>query len=77
MTLTPKQKAEELFSSFDIAGRIINSDTYNIPSKLYYLLAKKSALVCVEEIESHMSSTTIMAGAPAYWKRVKQEIEAL
>jgi hypothetical protein len=67
--MTPKEKAEELVGRFegyvaDCGGfvRIMPRD-----------IAKKSALICVDEIiETYMPKSS-----SSYWQQIKQEIELL
>ena len=68
--MTPKEKAKELTNSF---YRIIPLDKMTID----YNLAKKCALISVDEIMNYMTPQTDSKEAFDYWREVKQEIEKL
>jgi hypothetical protein len=67
--MTPKEKANELYSKFD---NLLNKDF--IHPIVYDNQLKKCALIAVDEILNMLiGSTTIIS----YWQEVKQEIEKL
>ena len=66
MTITPKEKAEELIASYK---NIKINGSYLYPSDKY---CKQCALICAEEIlRSKENTWTITL---EYWKEVKEEI---
>jgi hypothetical protein len=76
--MTPKEKAEDLINKFYIKGDMLKESHS-------YRLAKKCALISVDEILDFMmnddkeSETCYWANHPllSYWYQVKQEIEKL
>ena len=65
--MTPKEKAQELYSKF----------YYIIPSNEMAKdeeASKKCALIAVDEISNELTSRGILSG---FWYEVKQEIEKL
>jgi len=75
--MTPKQKANELFFKYyEIVEHTLSTE--------YVLLAKKCALIVVDEMLNYFSKETFMMAYPEiaisevnYWTEVKQEIEKL
>lgn len=69
--MTPKEKAEELFTTYRFALSIKNAPLGNQKD----LIAKQCALIAVDEI---LNSKLFMFWADElYWEEVKQEIEKL
>lgn len=76
--MTPKEKAERLVNKFYIEGDMLKESHS-------YRLAKKCALIAVDEIMNFMekddkeSETCYWANHPtlSYWYKVKEEIEKL
>jgi len=78
--MTPKQKAEELFKKYRIImfPIICNKNIYHGESLFSDDMAKKCALIAVDEIISINISTPTDYGASwTYWNQVKREIEKL
>jgi len=79
--MTPKQKANELFFKYyEIVEHTLSTE--------YVLLAKKCALIAVDEIINASPTNPLKSGyielysdmvdeAIIYWQEVKQEIEKL
>ena len=76
--MTPKEKAEDLVNKFYIDGDMLKENHS-------YRLAKKCALIAIDEILDFMmnddieSETCYWANHPllSYWYEVKKEIELL
>jgi hypothetical protein len=77
--MTPKEKAEELISSYRFALSIPNAPLGEHKDSI----AKQCALIAVDElIKSHYLLTTTHDIKPSmrcksYWQKVKEEIENL
>jgi hypothetical protein len=74
--MTPKEKAEELFTTYRFALSIKNAPLGNQKD----LIAKQCALIAVDEILlsfTALSYGVIYLGQIDYWQEVKQEIEKL
>ena len=75
MTLTPKEKAKELYNKMLFYQ--FESHIY-IERKIINWSAKKSALVAVDEIvECTKNGLGLTKFSKEYWQEVKQEIEKL
>jgi len=72
--MTPKQKAEELFSKYSYLSK------NHVPT-LGIKVAKQCALIAVDEILNEYETKGTLADwvdyRIAYWREVKQEIEKL
>ena len=83
--ISPKQKARELISRFDVKYQY-NFITGSIPVSMHDSVIKQCALICVDEILKS-SPCVIKAITPngkkgwvgnsGYWQEVKTEIEKL
>ena len=74
--MTPKEKAEELFSTYRYALSIPNAPLGVIKDNV----AKQCALIAVDElIKDNESNEEIVNGGlnKNYWQEVKQEVEKL
>jgi hypothetical protein len=75
--MTPKEKSQELVSSFMSIKNIKLSD-YSV---IYLPAAKQCALIAVDEIIKHIETSyrnkDIIKGSKLYWHEVKQEIAKL
>lgn len=72
--MTPKQKATELFE------KMLSTDKVDNYSFVSYNVAKKCALICVDEIlddDVYDLSEKLFENRIEYWQEVKQEIENL
>jgi hypothetical protein len=73
--MTPKEKAEELVNSFELALRPIFGINQYDTEKLYY---KDCALIAVDEIlKDQNGDDTTIGNKTWWWQEVKQEIEKL
>jgi hypothetical protein len=63
--MTPKEKAEELYSMYNSFGKLNDSEV------------KECALIAVDEIIDMVKHTPIEDIETDYWQEVKQEIEKL
>ena len=71
--MTPKEKAEDLINKFYIEGDMLKESHS-------YRLAKKCALIAVDEIIEDNRINYMLLGVGIgkyYWQEVKQEIEKL
>jgi hypothetical protein len=71
--MTPKEKAEELFTTYRFSLSIPNAPLGDLKDSI----AKQCALIAVDEILSMgiMSDSGDWRMAKSYWEEVKQEIE--
>jgi hypothetical protein len=79
--MTPKEKAEELFSKYYNSIEHTLSEEYS-PHEMF--VVKQCALIAVNEIiyeiieiDSQMSETHLLDKNLKYWQEVKKEIEKL
>lgn len=73
--MTPKEKACELIDSYMDIGE---EQEYNTPRYLSEEVARKCALIAVDEIiKNIVSSPTDYGASWTYWMQVKQEINKL
>jgi len=70
-----KDKAKELVDSYRMM--LMNEDTECGEEILCTIVAKKSALIAVDEIMKAMDSVMLPNPFSQYWEQVKQEIEKL
>ena len=73
--MTPKDKAIELVDSYQIM--LMNEDTDFGQEILCTIIAKKSALIAVDEIMKAMDDVMLPNPFKQYWEQVKQEIEKI
>lgn len=75
--MTPKEKAEELFTTYRFALSIKNAPLGNQKD----LIAKQCALIAVDEITQAIDFDWMevqnLEREHAYWDKVKEEIEKL
>jgi hypothetical protein len=76
ITMTPKEKAEELVEKF------LNAKSHKMSdySTIYTPTAKVCALITVDEVIAQIEpsvSMDVIESRIRYWERVKQEIEKL
>ena len=69
--MTPKEKAEELVQRF------IDEAYAETTEQLYTPIAKKAALIAVDEIIKSLDDVLHPNPFGQYWNKVKQEIENL
>ena len=73
--MTPKEKAKELFNKHYMA--ILNIDSDYSEECLISILAKKHALISVQEIINSNPNSDPLNTDIYYWLEVKKEIENL
>jgi hypothetical protein len=71
--MTPKEKAKKLVDSYRII--LMNEDTDCGEEILCTVIAKKCALIAVDEI--YNSGLLVFVDDEQYWHEVKQEIEEI
>jgi hypothetical protein len=72
--MTPKEKAEELFTTYRFSLSIPNAPLGDLKDSI----AKQCALIAVDEIiNSRPAITDSQIEYQNYWQEVKQEIEKL
>lgn len=69
--MTPKEKAQELVQRF------IDEAYAETTEQLYTPIAKKAALIAVDEINKYVDDSKLPYPYNEYWEEVKQEIENL
>lgn len=78
--MKPKQKAQELYNKFFLKHEYVQDEKYGfVLTALNKGLAKKCALITVDEMLDFQNNLFINEGSLAYkyWLKVKQEIEKL
>jgi len=70
-----RDKANELVDTYRMM--LMNEDTECGQEILCTIIAKKSALIAVDEIMKAMDSVMLPNPFSQYWEQVKQEIEKL
>ena len=73
--MTPKDKANELVDKYRMM--LMNEDTECGQEILCTIIAKKSALIAVDEIMKAMDDVMLPNPFSQYWEQVKQEIEKI
>jgi hypothetical protein len=73
--MTPKDKAEKLVDTYRII--LMDEDTDCGNEVLCTLIAKKCALIAVDEVIQAMDNVMFPNPFKQYWNKVKQEILAL
>ncbi len=69
--MTPKEKAQELVQRF------IDEAYAETTEQLYTPIAKKAALIAVDEINKYVDDSKLPYPYDEYWYAVQQEIENL
>lgn len=84
--MTPKEKAMELFNSYEYINKHINKFDTTFHSKMCALIAVDEIIQAVYNIDHRLTATYDKAGGfwwyeesreLKYWQEVKQEIEKL
>jgi hypothetical protein len=70
--MTPKEKAKNLYDEFHSV-----LPSYNDEGQLEHELAKRCAIIAVDEIKEFMSPMVNSKQAYDYWDEVKQELNKL